>query len=57
LKERIPQDIRPPVKHTAKGGGIFKNDSKRWKTEGLFVDEEKSGVFCKNSFDMEDIPE
>jgi hypothetical protein len=46
-----------PVKHTAKGGGIFKNGSKRWETEGLVADEEKTGDFRGNLLDTEDIPE
>jgi len=57
LKGKIPQGIIPPVKQTAKGGGIFKNGSKSGKTEGLVVDEEKTGSFCGNLFDAEDIPE
>jgi hypothetical protein len=57
LKGRIPQEIIPPVKQTAKGGGIFKNGSKGGKTEGLVVDEEKTGSFCGNFFDTEGIPE
>ena len=57
MKKRIPQDIIPPVKETAKGGGIFKNGSKSGKTEGLVVDEEKTGSFRGNLFDTEDMPE
>jgi len=57
LKKRIPQDIIPPVKETAKGGGIFKNGSKSGKTEGLVVDKEKTGSFCGNFFVTGDIPE
>jgi len=57
LKKRIPQDIIPPVKETAKGGGIFKNGSRSGKTEGLVVDEEKTGSFRGNLFDTEDMPE
>jgi hypothetical protein len=45
------------VKHTAKGDGIFKNGSKRGKTEGLVADEEKSGAFGEFLFDTEDMPE
>jgi len=57
LKKRILQDIIPPVKQTAKGGGIFKNSSKSGKAESLVVDEEKTRSFCGNFFDIEDIPE
>jgi len=48
LKATIPQDIIPPVKQTARGGGIFKNGRKGGKTEGLVADEEKSGDFRGN---------
>jgi len=57
LKARIPQDIIPPVKQTAKGGGIFKNGSKSEKREGLVVDKEKTGSFRGNLFVTGDIPE
>jgi len=57
LKERIPQDIIPPVKQTVKRRGIFKNGSKGAKTAGLVVDEEKSGNFRGNLFDTEGILE
>jgi len=57
LKARIPQDIIPPVKQTAKGGGIFKNGSKSGKNESLVLDKEKTGSFCGNLFDTEDMPE
>ena len=57
MKERIPQEIIPPVKETAKGSGIFKNGSKSGKTESLVLDKEKTGSFCGNLFDTEDMPE